>query len=133
MEVFRNHVWRAPQARGYLRGRYRHLIVDGAEEDNPASHEFVGDLLEICQSALILYDRDAGFRRFLGADPESALRLRERCEMHASLENSFVMGAEVSALGAELAAQLGAADRAESEADPRRALIRRRSATIRKW
>ena len=123
LEVFRNHVWRAPQARGYLRGRYRHLIFDGAEEDNPASHEFVGDLLEICQSALILYDRDAGFRRFLGADPDSALRLRERCDVKATLEESFVMGAEVSALGVALATQLGAAVTMKNGADPRRALI----------
>ena len=123
LEVFREHVWRTPQARAYLRGRYRHLIVDGVEEDNPASHEFVGDLLEICQSALIVCDRDAGFRRFLGADPDSARRLRERCEEKATFEDSFVMGAEVSALGAALAAQLGVADTAESAADPRRALI----------
>ncbi len=123
LEVFRNHVWEAPQARRYLRGRYRHLIVDGAEEDNPASHAFVGDLLDSCQSALILYDRDAGFRRFLGADPESALRLRERCAVKTSLEDSFVMGAEVSALGVALAAQLGAVETEENDADPRRALI----------
>ena len=123
LEVFREHVWAAPQARRYLRGRYRHLIVDGLEEDNPASHEFLNNLLEGCQSALILYDRDAGFRRFLGADPDSALRLRERCEVKATLEDSFVMGPEVSALGAALAARLGAADTAESEADPRRAMI----------
>ena len=123
LEVFRAHVWAAPAARRHLRGRYRHLIVDGLEEDNPASQEFLKDLLESCQSALILYDRDAGFRRFLGADPDSARRLGERCEVKATLEDSFVMGPEVSALGAALAGQLGAADAAEYEADPRRALI----------
>lgn len=123
LEVFREYVWAAPQVKGYLRGRYRHLIVDGAEEDNPASHDFVSDLLEICQSALLIYDRDAGFRRFLGADPDSARRLRNRCDAEAALDRTFVMRAEVSALGAALAAQLGVTVAAESEADPRPALI----------
>lgn len=123
LEVFRDHVWPAPQAREFLRGRCRHLIVDGVEEDNPASHAFLGDLLESCQSALIIYDSDAGFRRFLGADPASALRLGERCDVRAALDESLVMGKAVKALGGQLAAQLSLPVAAAGAADPRPALI----------
>ena len=123
LEVFRDHVWRVAPARKYLLGRCQHLIVDGVEEDNPASHALLSDLLESCQSALIIYDRDAGFRRFLGADPDSALRLRERCDMRTTLDQTFVMGAEVKALGERLAGQLGLPVTSEAAADPRPALV----------
>ncbi len=123
LEVFRDHVWAAPPARAYLRGRCKHLIVDGVEEDNPASHFFVKELLQSCESALIIYDRDAGFRRFLGADPDSARRLRDNCELKATLDESFVMEEAVAALGAGLGAQLGLSISAEGHADPTPALI----------
>ena len=123
LEVFRDHVWATPQARDYLRGRYKYLIVDNVEEDNPVSHQFLQDLLESSVSALIIYDRDAGFRRFLGADPEEALRLRDRCNVRATLDDSFVMGAEVAALGGQLAAQLSDSAVIKNGADPRPALI----------
>ena len=123
LQVFRQHVWATPQARDYLRGRCKHLIVDGVEEDNPASHGFLGDLLESCESALIIYDRDAGFRRFLGADPVNARHLRDRCELKAALDESFVMETPVAALGGALAAQLGGAAVGQGATDPRPALI----------
>ncbi|MCY4061917.1 MAG: UvrD-helicase domain-containing protein [Chloroflexi bacterium] len=123
LEIFREHVWAEPSARRYLRGRYRHVIVDGVEEDNPASHGLLRDLLESCDSALIIYDRDAGFRRFLGADPDSARRLRDRCDLKKTFDETFVMGAEVKTLGAELAAQLDLSVPLKCDADPRPALI----------
>ncbi|MCY3831670.1 MAG: hypothetical protein OXG85_01560 [Chloroflexi bacterium] len=123
LEVFRDHIWATPQARTFLRGRCKHLIVDNVEEDNPASHWLLLDLLETSDSALIIYDRDAGFRRFLGADPTAARRLRERCETKATLEGSLVMGGEVQALSGRLAAQLGPSVARANTADPRPALI----------
>ena len=123
LEVFRDYVWAAAPARAFLRGRYRHLIVDGVEEDNPASHFFVNELLQSCESALIIYDRDAGFRRFLGADPDSARRLRDNCELQATLDETFVMKEAVAALGAGLGTQLGRPISADGDADPTPALI----------
>ena len=55
----------------------------------------------------MLYDRDAGFRRFLGADPANARHLRELCDMRESLDASLVMQPSVAALGAQLAEKLG--------------------------
>lgn len=125
VEVFKEQVMGLPQARNYLRGRYRHLIVDNVEEDNPASHRFLAQLLETCQSALIICDRDAGFRRFLGADPQNARRLQRFCDVSVHMKDSLVMGAEMAALSGALAAQLVGADAApEARApDPRLALI----------
>ena len=51
---------------------------------------------------LLIYDRDAGFRRFLGADPDNARRLRQFCDVHESLDDSQVMQPAVEALGAQL-------------------------------
>ena len=125
LEIFRDQIMRLPQARAYLRGRFRHVIVDNVEEDNPASHQFLARLLHDCESALIIYDRDAGFRRFLGADPQNARQLQRFCAQSVESADSFVMRAEVKALGSLMAAQLGDADATAAvvNADPRSALI----------
>ena len=122
VEVFRDHIQALPQARAYLHRRFRHLIVDNVEEDNPASHGFLASLLDDCDSALLIFDRDAGFRRFLGADPGHAGGLRRFCDIHESLDESLVMQPAVEALGAQLAAQLGLVKAVDERMDPRRAL-----------
>jgi len=122
VEVFRDHVLSLPPAQAYLRSRFRHLVVDNAEEDNPASHRFLASLLEDCESALLIYDRDAGFRRFLGADPDHARRLRQFCQIQESLKKSQVMEPAVEALGSKLAAQLGLVESRDDDIDPRAAL-----------
>jgi len=108
LEVFLDQVWNLPQARAHVRRRYRHLIVDNVEEDNPASHRILADLLRMCQSALVIYDSDAGFRRFLGADPENARGLQDLCDSQAQFADSKVMSDAGCALGRALAGQLGA-------------------------
>ena len=124
VEVFREHIMRLPQAREHLFSRYRHLIVDNVEEDNPASHQLLKQLLAKSESALILFDRDAGFRRFLGADPANARSLRDRCDRQVEFSGSFVMRTEVEALGARLGEGLAVAPADDSAAavDPRAAL-----------
>lgn len=123
LEVFRDHVQALQPAQAYLRRRFRHLIVDNVEEDNPASHSFLASLLHDCDSALLIFDRDAGFRRFLGADPDHARRLRQFCDVHETLDESQVMRPAVKALGWQLAARLGVVDSSDESLDPRRALM----------
>ncbi len=123
LEVFLDHVWRLPQAREHVRMRFRHLIADNVEEDNPASHRILADLLRLCQSALVIYDSDAGFRRFLGADPENARRLQGFCDAQERFADSKVMSDEGRALGRALAGQLGAALGEIAEDDPQPSLI----------
>ena len=84
-EVFVNYLWPLPACRSYLTGRYTHLIADNIEEDTPVAHDVLAEWLPGCRSALLIYDRGAGNRRFLGADPESAYRLRSLCAEHISL------------------------------------------------
>ena len=107
LEVFTQYVWQLPQAQAHVRRRFKHLIADNVEEDNPASHRLLADLLETCESAVIVFDRDAGFRRFLGADPVNAERLRERCDRQLAPSASAVMSRQVRRLSAVLSAQLG--------------------------
>ena len=107
VEVFLKHLWTKPQPRDYLRGRVKHLIADNVEEDNPASHRLLGDLLESCDSALIIYDEDAGFRSFLGADRDNALHLRDYCDVEMQFTKPFVMSSELHSLGLNLALRLG--------------------------
>lgn len=90
IEVFTRHLWHHETCRGYFTERYRHLIVDNVEEDTPAAHDLLRDWLPVCDSALILYDYDAGFRRFLGADERSGYSLRDHCARVVTFTESFV-------------------------------------------
>ncbi len=79
MEVFSRHLMHVQPARRYLSKLYRHLIADNVEEDTPVAHDLVLSWLPDLSSAVVVYDEDAGYRRFLGADPEDGLRLRDAC------------------------------------------------------
>ena len=106
IEVFRDYALPLPQAQAFLRGRYKHVIADNVEEDAPVSHGLLASIVTGCRSALLLYDHDAGFRRFLGADPDGARRLRQHCQVQQTFGASLTMQPPVEALGAQLAARL---------------------------
>jgi superfamily I DNA/RNA helicase len=107
LEVFVEHLWTLPLCRSYLLNRYAHLIVDNVEEDTPVAHDLLREWLPHTQSALLIYDEDAGYRRFLGADPESAYALRELCDEAVAFEESFVISADLEAFAGRLAESLG--------------------------
>jgi superfamily I DNA/RNA helicase len=90
LEVFLKHLWNEPICRSYLLGQYQHLIADNIEEDVPATHDLLLEWLPDFESALLIYDLQAGYRVFLGADPDSAYRLKAQCEETVSFEGSFV-------------------------------------------
>ncbi|OQA42915.1 MAG: hypothetical protein BWY52_02052 [Chloroflexi bacterium ADurb.Bin325] len=102
IEVFARHLWPLPKCRDYLQGRYRHLIIDNAEEDTPVSHDILLEWLPSVRSALVIYDTGAGYRRFLAADPASAYRLKAACEEQIAFAGSFVMSPAVAALSERL-------------------------------
>lgn len=103
VEVFRQHLWPLRECREYLEQTYRHLIVDNLEEDTPFAHDLLRDWLPQVDSALLIYDQDAGFRSYLGADPDSGAALKDLCDEHVTLNQSFVASPELHALGAHLA------------------------------
>ncbi len=106
LDVFWNILWVTPECRNYLSRRFRHLIYDNVEEDIPVAHDLLTEWLPEFKSALIIYDEDGGYRRFLGADPESALRLAGLCNNHAVLADSFVTSPEIQSLESAFVSKL---------------------------
>ncbi len=98
VELFVHHLWQMDEPRQYLTNRYKHLIVDNIEEDTPVTHWLLSGWLDQCKSALIIYDQDAGYRRFLGADPDNALLLAEHCDQRFVFEKMHVTSPELDAL-----------------------------------
>jgi hypothetical protein len=101
LEVFVRHLWTLPLCRYYLLGRYRHLIVDNVEEDVPVAHDLLWQWLPECDSALVIYDREAGYRVFLGAAPRGGYALRDACREHVSMDDCLVASSDLQALAAE--------------------------------
>ena len=79
LEVFTKFLWPSLLCRQYLTSQYHHIIFDNIEEDTPVCHDLLIDWLPLLQSALFIMDEGAGYRKFLGADPQSALRLKDLC------------------------------------------------------
>jgi len=102
LDIFANILWRQDIVRDYLTRTYHHLIYDNVEEDGPRAHDIVRDWLPSFDSALLIYDEGAGFRYFLGADVQTGWALRELCDDHILLNDSFVMSENVMGLSESL-------------------------------
>jgi hypothetical protein len=98
-EIFRDLIWPDADCRSYLLRIYRHLIFDNIEEDTPVAHDLVRQWLTELDSALLVYDWQAGYRRFLGADPVSANFLKAECNHQAEMTSSFVNSPALVNLG----------------------------------
>jgi hypothetical protein len=109
VEVFLKHLWTRPICRDYLLDSYDHLIVDNVEEDVPIAHDLLREWLPSSRSVLLIYDHEAGYRRFLGADPDTGYALKELCNEKALLNESFVTSPAVQALADRLTRSLGGA------------------------
>jgi len=106
LEVFTDHLWSLSLCRDYLLTTYTHLMVDNVEEDMPVAHDLLREWLDHCQSALLIYDQEAGYRRFLGADPEDGYTLGELCDERFAFTESTVTSPGLRALGYQLARSL---------------------------
>jgi superfamily I DNA/RNA helicase len=53
-------------------------------------------------SVLLIYDHDGGYRRFLGADPDSAYTLKPLCPVRVETDQSFVISKDMAILGNHL-------------------------------
>lgn len=82
VEVFCRRLWPSMLCREYLFASYRHLIADNIEEDTPVAHDLLREWLPAFDSAMLVYDQEAGYRRFLGADPLTGYALAEACDEH---------------------------------------------------
>jgi hypothetical protein len=107
IEVFRTVLWPNRLCRSYLAANYRHLIFDNLEEDTPLAHDILREWLPEFESTLLIYDWRGGFRRFLGADPQTALTLRELCAEKVIFQYGLVMSAPVQEMVNGLAVVMG--------------------------
>ena len=106
LDIFWNILWRLPECHAYLTRQYSHLICDNIEEDIPVAHDLLSEWLPDFDSALVIFDTDGGYRRFLGADPDSAHRLASLCDTNAELSQSFVTTLEIQSLETAFASKL---------------------------
>ena len=102
LEIFARILWNDATVRDYLTRSYRHVIYDNIEEDIPIAHDILAEWLPELDSALLIFDDGAGYRRFLGADPESALELANLCDETIVLDESFVVNEGISYLSDSL-------------------------------
>ncbi len=106
LEVFASILWRKPEVRDYLRRNYRHLIYDNVEEDGARAHDLLAEWLPEFDSALLIYDEAAGYRYFLGGDAATGYELRNLCEEHLELNESFVCSPQIIELSEALTAAI---------------------------
>jgi hypothetical protein len=98
IEIFSQYVYREELCKNYLLNNYEHIIADNIEEDVPVTHDLLYDWLPKTQSCLLIYDHDAGYRRFLGADPISALKLKDICSETIEMKDTFVAPSQLISL-----------------------------------
>ena len=115
VEIFLEHLWPSEMVRSYLTQSYQHLIVDNIEEDTPVSHDILKAWLPDFKSALIVFDENAGYRSFLGADVESALSLRKVCDQTINFSQNFVSEEPITQVADGLQ---NAINRLEGKGDP---------------
>lgn len=101
MELFTQHLWQTLVCQDYLSEQYRHLIADNIEEDTPAAHNLIREWLPAFDSALLIYDQEAGYRRFLGADPDSGFNLVDGCDEHHVFTDSLAVPPKMENLCAQ--------------------------------
>jgi len=90
VEVFIKYLWQLPLSRGYLLRSFRCLVFDNPEEDVPVMHDLVAEWLPVFETALLVYDSNGGLRSFLGADPQSAHRLKHLCDQGQVWDQTLV-------------------------------------------
>ncbi len=91
--LFEQQVLTNDWSRTHLFRSQRHLVFDNAEEDNYAAHSLVRRWTPHLDSALLVVDEDAGYRVFLGANPEGAAALAQICDAKVRLGQSGIMPA----------------------------------------
>ncbi len=99
LEIFFNYLWPASICHDHLLGTYRHMIVDNLEEDVPVTFDLLRSWIPALESGLFIYDLEAGYRRFMGADPQTAYNLKERCNQQITLLESFSASEEILDFG----------------------------------
>jgi hypothetical protein len=122
IEIFSNHLWNLDICRDHLIKSYRNLIIENIEEDVPVTHDLLTQWIPQAESVLIIYDTEAGYRRFLGADPSGAYKLKELCRKSSIFTDSFVTSPAIKSIAINLLHALQHTTLQNSYTNPRLAL-----------
>jgi len=106
VELFSKSLNSVPLVFDYYQNQFKYLIYDNSEEDIPVCHDFVTNLLPNLDSALIIYDEDAGYRSFLGASPSNARNLSDLCENQIQFTDNFTLSEPLSIFSSQLSSAL---------------------------
>ncbi len=114
LEIFLNYLWPDSTCHDYLLNSFLHMVVDNLEEDVPVTYDLLRGWLPELESVLFIYDLEAGYRRFMGADPRTTYDLKEYCDQTVTFFESFSASEEVLNFGYAIANAL----RDEDETEP---------------
>jgi len=99
LDIFLKFFWPNPLCRDYLINTYRYLIIDNIEENPPVASDLLKEWVPLSDSALLIFDLNAGYRRFLGADPETNYELKLICNQHFELREPYTHNQSVISFG----------------------------------
>ena len=122
-EVFNRHLVTVDEFWRYFTERYRHLLVDSAEELVPIAHDLVRRLLPQCDSALIGGDEKAGFRIFLGVDAPGAGELQAQCQETIKVDPATCADPHLVAFAERIGEKLGQGEAERGGGAPREAVV----------
>ena len=106
VEIFSKSLRSVPLLFNYYKTQYKYLIYDNSEEDIPVCHDFVCSLLPELNSALIIFDEDAGYRSFLGASSSNAWKLSDECDKQVRFIENFTISEHLSKFASHLISAL---------------------------
>lgn len=115
IDLYARYLLREPQYRAWFADQYRHLVADNLEENVPVVADFIRWAWDTLDTALLVYDRDAGYRIFLGADPSGMAELADLCQEVEHREPAEATETPLGALSSTLATLLDGARMDESE------------------
>lgn len=106
VETFKR-LWQHAPVKKWLFDQSRYIIADNVEEDNPFGHRILAEMIEQAQGALVIYDRHAGYRQFLGSDALDAVEtLKPLCDNHVLFEQTHVQSDLMQSFSAVMGATL---------------------------
>lgn len=113
IEFFVQHLWPSQIIQDYFFHTWRVLIAENTEEDVPVAHDLLKQWIPHMGASLVLFDQDAGYRQFLGADPISAFSVSEVCQRNLHFQ-TLDQNLNIQHLRAEL---ISCIDHKKSEAE----------------
>ncbi len=98
LEVFNTYILPNKIFRKWVSDQRFDFVFENVEEEVPAAHHFVREMADSFRSLLLICDSDAGYRSFMGGDPESAASLPGICNRNFVFSRSFTQSCDMEAL-----------------------------------